>query len=108
MMMIHPRHLLPGALILLSALAQAETFVLKDGSKIEGRIIEETPTQYLLEIRVSASIKDRRTIAKADVTSVIKPDPAEEAYQALRKQLPMPDNASAVPGDGFFYALFGR
>lgn len=95
MMMIHPRHLLPGALILLSALAQAETFVLKDGSKIEGRIIEETPTQYLLEIRVSASIKDRRTIAKADVTSVIKPDPAEEAYQALRKQLPMPDNASA-------------
>ena len=83
-----------GVFTCLSLLAHAETIVLKDGNKLEGRVLEETASDYLLEIQVTPSIKDQRRIAKADVRSVSLPDPAADAHADILKSLPLPDHSS--------------
>jgi hypothetical protein len=74
----------------------ADVFTLKDGSNIEARIITETSGAYLLEVQISKSIKDERTVAKADVVSVRKEKPDFKAFQAIASLVPTPDLVSAA------------
>jgi hypothetical protein len=89
-----PRILLPAMLGCLPLLANAETFVLQDGKQLEGRVVEESPTEYLVEIQVTPSIKDRRRIAKQDVKSVSRPDPATAAFEEISKAIPVADGST--------------
>lgn len=60
--------------------APADTIILKNGTKFEGRIVKEDPDSYLLEIQVTRSIRDERRIAKADIEKIEKVDPSEALF----------------------------
>ncbi len=74
----------------------ADTFTLKDGTTLEGVILSETPDNYLMEVRISRSIKDQRTVAKADVVKISRELPDLKAYEAIAKLVPTPDLLTAA------------
>jgi hypothetical protein len=69
----------------------AETFVMKDGSTLEGVILREDTTSYVVEVKVTKSIKDERTIAKADVEKIKRDQPDLAAFEEIAKLVPTPD-----------------
>ena len=69
----------------------ADTFTLKDGTTLEGRILKETADEYILEIQVTQSIRDERKVAKADVAKVERVQADEVAFEAISKLVPAPD-----------------
>lgn len=71
--------------------ATADTFFLKDGTTLEGRVLSEDATNYHVEVKVTKSIKDERNIAKADVTKIEKEQMDLTAFEQLSKLLPAPD-----------------
>lgn len=85
----------PSLSILLIAglmpLACADTLQLKDGTKLEGKILKEDPQSYLVEVMVTKSIKEEKTIAKTDVVKIDRVKPEEIAFAALSKLAPAPD-----------------
>lgn len=86
------------AAILLSSLiplASADTIQLKDGTKLEGKILKEDTQSYLVEVMVTKSIKEEKTIAKADVAKIDRVRPDEVAFAALASFTPTPDLLTA-------------
>jgi hypothetical protein len=73
----------------------ADTFILKDGTKLEGRILREDAESYVIEVQVTKSIKDEKTIAKADVTKVQREKPDLKAFESIAKLVPAPDMLTA-------------
>jgi len=71
--------------------AFADTFVLKDGTRLEAKILSETPEAYLLEVQVTKSIKDEKTVPKADVKEIVREKLDETAYEKLKGLVPTPD-----------------
>lgn len=69
----------------------ADTFVMKDGSKLEGAVLRETPDSYVVEVQVTKSIKDERSLAKADVASVVREKPDAPAFERIAGFVPVPD-----------------
>lgn len=61
----------------------ADTVVLKNGTKIEGKITKETDTQLTIETKAGGII-DEQTFKKDEVQSVSKTTADEEAYAPLR------------------------
>src|SRR6478609_9740304 len=85
-----------AALCFLIPLAcQADTFTLKDGTKFDGKILSETSTSYVIEVQVSKSIKDERTVAKASVIRVEREMPDLKAFESIAKLVPTPDLLSS-------------
>ena len=78
-------------LLFLTLPAFADTIILKDGTKLEGKILRQDATNYYVEVSVTKSIKDERTIAKADVTKVERVKPDLVAFEQLTKLVPAPD-----------------
>lgn len=83
--------LLPLACFSLVDFSFADTFTLKDGSTLEGKILSETADSYFVEVRVTKSIKDERTLAKADVKSVETEKLDETAFAKIKNLVPTPD-----------------
>ena len=75
----------------LASSAFADTFVLKDGTRLEGKILSETPEAYLLEVQVTKSIKDEKTVPKTDVKEIVREKLDETAYEKLKGLVPTPD-----------------
>lgn len=69
----------------------ADTFILKDGTKLEGSVLREDATSYVLEVMITKSIKDERTIAKTDVQKVEREQPDLTAFEAIKELVPAPD-----------------
>ncbi len=69
----------------------SDTFHLKDGSILEGRILEDRGESYLLEIQVTPSIKDERLVAKEDIDRIEREEPDAAAFAAIRELDPIPD-----------------
>ncbi|MES2920901.1 MAG: PTPDL family protein [Verrucomicrobiota bacterium] len=82
-----------AALCLLSITlpSHADTFVLKDGTTLEAKIISETADEYVLEVQVTKSIKDERKILKADVAKKTADQPDLKAFEAIAKLSPTAD-----------------
>ena len=77
--------------------AVADTFFLKDGTTMEGKILRQDATAYFVEVNVTKSIKDERSIAKADVVKVEREQPDLIAFVELSKLIPAPDLLTTVP-----------
>ncbi len=75
--------------------AQADTFFLKDGSTVEGSIVREDESSYVVDVQVTKSIKDERILAKADVTKVQRQKPDLIAFPAIAELVPAPDSLTA-------------
>lgn len=78
-------------LLALSLPSSADTFTLKDGTTLEAKVLKEEADSYLLEVQVTKSIKDERTVAKADVVKVAREQPDLKAFEAIAKLAPTPD-----------------
>ncbi len=87
------RNSLVTALFLCTALmpCSADTFTLKDGTVLEGSIISETGDSYVIEVQVTKSIKDERTIAKEDIAKIEREKLDLTAFAEVEKLLPVPD-----------------
>ena len=87
------------ALLALAAPAIADTIVLEDGTRIEGRIALETEDAVVIDVPVTATITDRQTVARSEISSIEKQAPDKAAWQQLSKLEPPPSSLSMQPYD---------
>jgi hypothetical protein len=80
---------------LLPPQAMADTFILNDGSSLVGRILREDAANYYLEVQVTKSIKDEKTVAKADVKKIEREQLDVTAFEPISKLVPAPDFLSS-------------
>ena len=87
-----------GALCLLAVAlpCAADTFLLKDGTTLNGAIISQAGDSYTLDVQVTKSIKDERKIAKSEVVKITREQPGEAAFEPIAKMLPTPDLLTAA------------
>lgn len=76
---------------MLAAAAHADIITLKDGSKLNGKVLSEDTDSYLLEVQVSQSIKDERRVPKDQVASIERESPQLNAFKKIAKLVPTPD-----------------
>lgn len=89
--MKNPSLLLSVLSLSLVAPALADTFVLKDGTRLEGKILSETEDSYVLEVQVTKSIKDEKTVPKADMKEIVSEKLDETAFEKIKGLVPTPD-----------------
>jgi hypothetical protein len=80
---------------LIVATAAADTFEMKDGTKLEGTILREEGSNYVLSVQVTKSIKDERVVPKSDVVKHVRERKDETEFEELSKLVPTPDLKSA-------------
>jgi hypothetical protein len=94
------RQKFPYQLLTIFALAtcsvQADKITLKDGKVIEGEVISETDTEYVVSVAYSKSIRTRETFKKSEIADIQKEAPDLKPYEALKDVLPTPDRLSVV------------
>ncbi|MBR9761645.1 hypothetical protein GYB43_15170 [bacterium] len=94
------RQNLPYQLLTIFVLAtcpvQADKITLKDGKVIEGEVISETDTEYVVSVAYSKSIRTRKTFKKSEIADIQKEAPDLKPYKALKDVLPTPDRLSVV------------
>lgn len=73
----------------------AETFTLKDGSTFEGKIISEAGDSYVIDVQVTKSIRDEKTVPKSEVVKISREQLDLKAFEALGKLVPTPDLMTA-------------
>ncbi len=86
--------LLPLLSLLLVLPAAADKFELKDGTTIEGKIVGEEGSDYIISVKVG-TIKDERRIPKASVVKQFTTQKDEIDFAELSKFVPAPDLQSA-------------
>lgn len=77
-------------LFALAAPAFGDIFTLKDGTKLDAVILEKTLEEYVLEVSVTKSIKERRTIKRDEVENIDRISEADLAFEGLEKLTPAP------------------
>jgi hypothetical protein len=90
----------PSAVIALACSAgflHADIVTLKDGKKLEGNILSETPTAVRMKYRLTPKIWDERDIPRTEIAEggILKQKPEEVEILELRKFNPTPDLMSA-------------
>jgi hypothetical protein len=79
------------AFAILCGTAFADVFHLKDGRRLEGRILSEGEDSYVLEVLVARGIRDEITVAKTDVLR-IQPELVDlKDFEEVKKLIPIPD-----------------
>lgn len=73
-----------GGCAWLCAAAFADTVVLKSGDKLEGKILSETATEVVIDVKVSAGIADQQTVLRDTIAKIEKEQPDELAWQSLK------------------------
>ncbi|MEO8207372.1 MAG: hypothetical protein ABI615_14435, partial [Chthoniobacterales bacterium] len=61
---------------------------LKSGEKIQGRITMTTDQEVVMEINVSPTIKDERTIPRSDIAKIDAIGPDERAFNKIKDLTP--------------------
>lgn len=77
-------------LVAFAAPVFGDIFTLKDGTTLDADIIEKTLEEYVLEVRITKSIKERRTIKREDVASVERVSQADTEFEKIAKLAPAP------------------
>ena len=67
--------------------ALADTFTLKDGTTLEGSILRETDTSYVLEIK-SPRASRTNGLSKDDVVKIEREKPDLTAFEAIKIWFP--------------------
>lgn len=83
--------LIPLAGLLMVAGSSADTFVLKNGERLDAVILKETDDSYVLDVRITPSIRDEKTVPKAEVAEIIPEKMDETSFEPLKKLVPTPD-----------------
>lgn len=69
----------------------ADTIKLKDGTTLEGKILEESPSTIKIEYNVTKSIKDIKSINRSEIKEIDKVSKDEVAFNAIKSLLPTDD-----------------
>lgn len=75
----------------------ADVVTLKDGKKLEGNILSETPTSIRMRYHLTPKIMDEKDIPRTDIAEggILKQKPEEVEILEIRKAVPTPDLMSA-------------
>lgn len=75
----------------------ADVVTLKDGKKLEGNILSETPTSIRMKYHLTPKIMDEKDIPRSDIAEggILKQKPEEVEILDIRKAVPTPDLLSA-------------
>jgi hypothetical protein len=84
-------HISAALFTTLALQVSADTFVLQDGSKLEGRILRDGGDHYVIEVQITRSIKDEKIVAKADVAKIEREKPDLKAFEPIAALVPAPD-----------------
>lgn len=84
-----------AVLLLFAAVANGDSITLKNGEKIEGKVLSETEAEITVQVRVTATILDERVIKKADIAKIAKVAPDLVAWPALNAMALGPDSLDA-------------
>ena len=79
------------ALLCGTSFVKADILMLKNGSKVEGSIIEQTAQGVRMKYRLTPKIMDDKVFPMAEIAQVIKQRPEEVEVVDLRKILPTAD-----------------
>lgn len=85
-----------GSFFWLSQCGHADTLILEDGEKIEGKLIRETEDSYVIEISITEKIKDEKIIPKSKVRSLEKEAPDSILYSKIKSLTPTPERLSVA------------
>ncbi|MDI1312962.1 PTPDL family protein [Prosthecobacter sp.] len=75
----------------------ADVVTLKDGKKLEGNILSETPTSIRMKYHLTPKIMDEKDILRSEIAEggILKQKPEEVEIIEIRKAVPTPDLLSA-------------
>ncbi|MBK1833815.1 PTPDL family protein [Roseibacillus ishigakijimensis] len=74
--------ILTSALLVACAVpAAADIFTLKDGTKLDAEIIEKTLDEYVLDVAITKSIRERRTIKRDEVVNVERVNESDTIFE---------------------------
>ncbi|MFC5455438.1 PTPDL family protein [Prosthecobacter fluviatilis] len=75
----------------------ADIVTLKDGKKLEGNILSETPTSIRMRYHLTPKIMDEKDIPRSDIAEggILKQKPEEVEILEIRKSFPTPDLMTA-------------
>ena len=82
----------------------ADSIKLKDGTVLEGKILEETPTSIKIEYNLTKSIKDIKIVKRSDAVEISKEAEDEKAFKKLTNILP---TADLITAEGYDEILAG-
>ncbi|MEM8953594.1 MAG: PTPDL family protein [Verrucomicrobiota bacterium] len=71
-------------------LASADTVILKSGETVEGTIKTETDAYIIVEVQVTDTIKDQKTIQRTDIERIEKLEPDDIAWTKIEGFVPTP------------------
>ena len=77
-------------------ISPADTIVLKNGEKIEGHVLREEDGNYIVEVKVSETIRDEKTVAKSDVKYIDKEADDLKAFREIEGFVPTPELLGAA------------
>lgn len=78
-------------LALTAAVASADTIKLKDGKSLDGTIVAEDATSVTIKTIVVGKITDNKVVPRADIATIVKKTPEDDAADAVKKILPTED-----------------
>jgi hypothetical protein len=85
---------LPAAFAFLAMSAvtvSADTIKLKDGKTLDGTIVAEDAASVTIKTIVVGKITDNKVVSRADIASIVKKTPEDDAAEAVKKMLPTED-----------------
>ena len=77
----------------------ADTLKLKNGEEITGEIISKDGDAVLIEYRVTATIKDQKSVPKADIEKIVTISEDEKSFTDLGTMAPLPTLLDATAYD---------
>lgn len=83
--------LLTSACLMVAATASADTFVMKNGDRLDAKILKETADSYVLDVQITKSIRDEKTVAKADVAEILAEKTDEKTFEKIKGVVPTAD-----------------
>lgn len=103
-MMPKPYVALVLAAVLATPYLTADEIKLKSGDTISGRIVFESDDIVRIEVAVTASIKETKTLSRGDIESIAKDAPDDVAFNKIQGLLP---TSSLLPVDEYRRLLEG-
>lgn len=78
-----------GILLFVPAFAFGDSIELKDGTKIEGRIISVDSSQVTIEMEVASGIREEKSHPRSEVAQIQRATPDESAFKEINS-VPVP------------------
>lgn len=78
-----------------AAQASADTFTLKDGTVLEGKVLSKEGDVLVIEYQVTKSIKDVRRVPRAQIAKISEVKLDDKAFEVIAKLVPTPDLLTA-------------